>query len=227
MNNRGQQVSMVEILCPHCEGEIELDDDAKGEFACPLCDGEFEWGMDDGDDDFNFMVGEPSNSRDILREYSDNPAIRITAGSIFASVMGIYAVFVALPIIFGGLFVNSVEGALDTGTGFGAIFILIGIAFLIFFVTGITFGVLMAKGKLSALIVCTVFSIIGLVGTIIGWLSDDSGDECLDFDPWTGECLETASGVSSVPILGLIIWALLIAMNISMLVVPQLRYQFD
>ena len=161
---------MVEILCPHCEGEIELDDDAKGEFACPLCDGEFEWGLDDGDDGFNFMAGEPSNSRDILREYSDNPVIRITAGSIFATMMGIYAAFVALPIIFGGLFVNSLEGAAGTGTGFGAIFILIGIAFLIFFVTGITFGVLMAKGKLSALIVCTVFSIIGLVGTIIGWL---------------------------------------------------------
>ena len=37
---------MVEILCPHCEGEIELDDDASGVFECPLCDGEFEWNMD-------------------------------------------------------------------------------------------------------------------------------------------------------------------------------------
>ena len=35
---------MVEILCPHCEEEIELDDDAYGEFSCPYCDGEFEWG---------------------------------------------------------------------------------------------------------------------------------------------------------------------------------------
>ena len=35
---------MVEILCPHCEGEIELDDDAYGEFSCPHCGGEFEWG---------------------------------------------------------------------------------------------------------------------------------------------------------------------------------------
>lgn len=34
---------MVEIVCPHCEGEIALDDDASGEFACPHCDGEFEW----------------------------------------------------------------------------------------------------------------------------------------------------------------------------------------
>ena len=36
---------MVEILCPHCEEEIELDDDASGEFACPHCGGEFEWNI--------------------------------------------------------------------------------------------------------------------------------------------------------------------------------------
>ena len=34
---------MVEILCPHCDEEIELEDDASGEFACPYCEGEFEW----------------------------------------------------------------------------------------------------------------------------------------------------------------------------------------
>ena len=37
---------MVEILCPHCEGELELDDDASGEFECPLCDGKFEWNVE-------------------------------------------------------------------------------------------------------------------------------------------------------------------------------------
>ena len=40
---------MVEILCPHCEEEIELDDDASGEFACPYCEGEFEWNVDEDD----------------------------------------------------------------------------------------------------------------------------------------------------------------------------------
>lgn len=35
---------MVDIQCPHCEDEIELDDDAFGEFQCPHCEGEFEWG---------------------------------------------------------------------------------------------------------------------------------------------------------------------------------------
>ena len=47
---------MVEILCPHCEEEIELDDDASGEFACPYCEGEFEWGMDEDDELDAFML---------------------------------------------------------------------------------------------------------------------------------------------------------------------------
>ncbi|MBT7961409.1 MAG: hypothetical protein HN765_05665, partial [Euryarchaeota archaeon] len=46
---------MVEILCPHCEEEIELDDNVKGEFACPHCEGEFEWGMDEVDELDSFM----------------------------------------------------------------------------------------------------------------------------------------------------------------------------
>tara|TARA_B110001452_G_scaffold251264_1_gene240185 strand:- start:402 stop:1205 length:804 start_codon:yes stop_codon:yes gene_type:complete len=40
---------MVEILCPHCEEEIALDDDASGEFSCPHCDGDFEWNVDEED----------------------------------------------------------------------------------------------------------------------------------------------------------------------------------
>jgi len=35
---------MVEILCPHCEEEIELEDGASGEFECPHCEKVFEWG---------------------------------------------------------------------------------------------------------------------------------------------------------------------------------------
>ena len=40
---------MVEILCPHCDEEIALEDDASGEFACPHCEGEFEWNNDEPD----------------------------------------------------------------------------------------------------------------------------------------------------------------------------------
>lgn len=53
---------MVEILCPHCEGEIELDDDASGEFACPLCDGEFEWNI-------------PEENTEIMTTTSNNPVV--------------------------------------------------------------------------------------------------------------------------------------------------------
>ena len=34
---------MVEILCPHCDEEIELDDGVIGEFSCPHCDEDFTW----------------------------------------------------------------------------------------------------------------------------------------------------------------------------------------
>jgi hypothetical protein len=217
-------ITMVEILCPHCEEEIELEDDAKGEFACPYCEGEFEWGMDDEEDEFDFSVAEPSPRQDVLVEYEDIPAIRITAGSIFATVMGFFTAFLALPIIFDGLFVNSVESAFGTGTGYGAIIVLMGIGLLIFFATGITFGVKMAKGHFTALIVCTVLSIIALIGTIAGWLLSDN--DCVEYDVWTDECLETTSTLSEIPIFGLIIWTLLVAMNVSMLVVPKLRYQY-
>jgi len=35
---------MVVIECPHCDEDIEMDDDAHGLFACPYCDNEYEWG---------------------------------------------------------------------------------------------------------------------------------------------------------------------------------------
>ena len=53
---------MVEILCPHCEGEIELDDDASGDFECPLCEGEFEWNVEEKADFESEMESSNNNS---------------------------------------------------------------------------------------------------------------------------------------------------------------------
>jgi len=50
---------MVEILCPHCDEEIELDDDASGEFACPHCEGEFEWNVDTDSEVYDEAEGSP------------------------------------------------------------------------------------------------------------------------------------------------------------------------
>ena len=34
---------MVEITCPHCSEDLELPDDAFGDFECPICEEEFVW----------------------------------------------------------------------------------------------------------------------------------------------------------------------------------------
>jgi hypothetical protein len=38
---------MVEIQCPHCEEDVELEDGASGLFDCPHCDEEFSYGDDE------------------------------------------------------------------------------------------------------------------------------------------------------------------------------------
>ena len=40
---------MEAILCPYCEGEIELESDASGKFECPHCGRELAWATPDDD----------------------------------------------------------------------------------------------------------------------------------------------------------------------------------
>jgi endogenous inhibitor of DNA gyrase (YacG/DUF329 family) len=42
--------AMVEIQCPHCEEDIELEDDVFGLFDCPHCDEDLTWEDDDYDE---------------------------------------------------------------------------------------------------------------------------------------------------------------------------------
>jgi len=222
---------MVEILCPHCEEEIELDDDAKGEFGCPYCDGEFEWGMDDEDDLVSFS-DEIVPRNDILHEYPDNPALRLTAGITFSIVMGIYAV-ISLFVIFGGLFLSSVESGISDATGgavesgIGIFVILIGVVMLGIYSTGIYFGVQMAKGRFFALIVCSVVSVLSLIMTFVAWAGED-GDECLksevDAFGWE-QCVEWGS--APFPVFDVILWTGMTAMLATLIFVPKFRYQFD
>jgi uncharacterized protein (DUF983 family) len=39
--------TMVEIQCPHCEEDVELEDGVFGLFDCPHCDEEFDWRRDE------------------------------------------------------------------------------------------------------------------------------------------------------------------------------------
>ena len=117
---------MVEILCPHCEGEIELDDDASGEFECPLCGGEFEWNID-GDD--SYEASTYPNDAIITTDFREMSAVPKVAGIAFCVWM-VLVIGMGLMAMIGGLMLNSAESSLGTGTSFGAIFVLISIVIL-------------------------------------------------------------------------------------------------
>ena len=46
---------MVEIQCPHCEEDVELEDGVFGLFDCPHCDEEFSWDNDDEDSEVEII----------------------------------------------------------------------------------------------------------------------------------------------------------------------------
>ena len=72
---------MVEILCPHCEEEIELEDDASGDFECPHCEGEFEWNVKPNPKSIRISLQDSD-------EFEDMPMVPIVAGVAFCLWMG-------------------------------------------------------------------------------------------------------------------------------------------
>jgi hypothetical protein len=88
---------MVEILCPHCEEEVELDDDAIGTYTCPHCDGEFEWGIEE----IQIIHYEPDKSK------SEKPWFIIAIfvqiffyiQAFIAAMAAVSGLIVALPVI--------------------------------------------------------------------------------------------------------------------------------
>ena len=54
---------MVEIICPHCDQEIEVPDDAHGDFECPLCSEVFEWEEPQISHEFERMVETPTQTK--------------------------------------------------------------------------------------------------------------------------------------------------------------------
>ena len=88
---------MVDILGPHCEEEVELDDDASGTYTCPHCDGEFEWGLEE----IQMIHYEPDKSK------SEKPWFIIAIfvqiffyiQAFIAAMAAVSGLIVALPVI--------------------------------------------------------------------------------------------------------------------------------
>ena len=70
---------MVVIQCPHCENDIELEDDASGLFDCPHCDEEFSWASDLDDEGEYYESG-------VIQWWSDSSVL--TKFGIILNVIG-------------------------------------------------------------------------------------------------------------------------------------------
>ena len=81
---------MVEILCPHCEEKIALDDDASGEFVCPHCEGVFEWNTEPLDEV-------------IAKEMSDDKVLGMTRNqlALACGLLGLLVGAVSFSMFFG------------------------------------------------------------------------------------------------------------------------------
>ena len=162
---------MVEILCPHCEGEIELDDDASGEFGCPLCDGEFEWNVEE-DVSFDDAVTHTDN-RIMTTDFNEMPAVPKVAGIAFCIYMAL-VIILGLGGIIMGLALSSAESAVDSGTSFGAVFVVISLVVTGLATVGMGFGIKTAKGEFIALIVITCISGLMFLFSVFGY--EDAAD---------------------------------------------------
>lgn len=69
---------MVDIICPHCEGELEVEDEASGDFVCPLCEGEFEWN--------SLETNGKSHMLFDLKQYSIKKKVEIRLGQHFVII---------------------------------------------------------------------------------------------------------------------------------------------
>ena len=156
---------MVEILCPHCEEEIELDDDASGTFACPFCDGEFEWNLDDEDDIEEF---EADDGLFYTTDFNAMPAVRLGLGISFSIWMGVYALGGLFAIV-AGMMVGSVESEIGSGTSFGLVVMLFGLVIVGAGITGLVFGIKTARGDLIGVIATSIISGVGIIMSIIQW----------------------------------------------------------
>ena len=188
---------MVEILCPHCDEEIELDDDASGTFACPFCEGEFEWNLEEEDDIEDF---ESDDGLFYTTDFRAMPAVRLGLGISFSIWMGLYALL-GLWAIVAGMILGAAESDFGTGTSFGILIIVLGLLSSGIGVTGVVFGVKTARGDLIGVIVTSIVSGISVVLTIFQW---DGG----------------------ASILSLLIQLSFLGFSLSCLFVPILKAQF-
>ncbi len=193
---------MVEILCPHCEEEIELDDDASGEFACPYCEGEFEWNLESTTKELGTQAYGP--------HVGGGAALRWAMG-LTITIVGFGIMLVSLLGMFLGSQLAGVESEIDSGTGFGAGVILFSILVGLFGLALAIAGIGAIRRNFAAFVACTVLSVLGALSAIASTI-----DYFFVMESW-----EKTSEFN--PILSLIFWAAMVTGHMFVMFTPRGR----
>jgi len=194
---------MVEILCPHCEKAIELDDDASGEFACPYCEGEFEWNVPSTHE---IEGGIETNGAPV----SGGAALRWSLGLINI-IWGLVIMLVSFVGMFLGSLVSAGEAELGSGTGLGAVVMIFSFLVGVFGLALAIAGIGAIRRNVAALIACTVLSILGGLNAIYAMI-----DYFFIMDSWE-------RAMSGIPIFNLLFWAAMVAGHVFVTFTPRGR----
>ena len=87
---------MVEIQCPHCDKNIELEDGISGMFDCPYCHNEFTWG--------NEKQTKQISNQHINNHESMPPGFKIVFGMIAGLILLVIFGYLFLLMLFDNAF---------------------------------------------------------------------------------------------------------------------------
>ena len=101
---------MVEIQCPSCEADIELEDGVFGLFDCPVCGEEFSW--DDDEESFDEEITQPEDPLGliILKLIVKYGLFLSVAVFLLAIISGIIILGALLQINTGGFIIELLAG---------------------------------------------------------------------------------------------------------------------
>ena len=96
---------MVEITCPHCDGDIELPDGSFGEFECPICGEDFVWEQQPVQVVYN-LPKEKGITKIILNIVAlwTGFSLLVTIGFIVGLMIAFYFLLHVLDSMYGGIF---------------------------------------------------------------------------------------------------------------------------
>ena len=107
---------MVDLSCPHCDGTIELDDDAYGDFECPLCEREFEFGEPPIQSIPPNHFVQHAHPHQAKKGASDNSMDILTGVGIGAAIFVLVAaLLLVLVVIFFLMFLSTLNGGIMGG----------------------------------------------------------------------------------------------------------------